>query len=153
MWYTVYFDHFFAMFHSDLSLGILYPRSLFFCQGDLWLYSSNHITAISVALHSLLEQGITVMFMLWNVCFTWKYWVIHSIRDSRKDHFRMLLRQKSALWLFRFKNIHTYSLVTEICMLFRGLFVYAHSQWETTLLCNVVYHWFGALSKWSTLFK
>ena len=28
-------------------------------------------------------------------------------------------------------------------------FVYAPSQWETTLQCNVVSHWLGAYTKWS----
>ena len=28
-------------------------------------------------------------------------------------------------------------------------FLYAPSQWETTLQCNVVSHWLGALMKWS----
>ena len=28
-------------------------------------------------------------------------------------------------------------------------FVYAPSQWERTLLCNVVSHWLGAYTKWS----
>ena len=28
-------------------------------------------------------------------------------------------------------------------------FVYASSQWETTLQCNVVSHWLGAYTKWS----
>ena len=28
-------------------------------------------------------------------------------------------------------------------------FVYALSQWETTLLCNVVFHWLGTSTKWS----
>ena len=31
----------------------------------------------------------------------------------------------------------------------RDHFVYAPSQWETTLQCNVVSHWLGALTKWS----
>ena len=30
-------------------------------------------------------------------------------------------------------------------------FVYAPSQWETTLHCNVVSHWLGAYTKWSLL--
>ena len=28
-------------------------------------------------------------------------------------------------------------------------FVYACSQWETTLQCNIVSHWLGAFTKWS----
>ena len=32
---------------------------------------------------------------------------------------------------------------------FRDHFVYAPSQWETTLQCNVVSHWLGAHTKWS----
>ena len=31
----------------------------------------------------------------------------------------------------------------------RDHFVYAPSQWETTLECNVVFHWLGAFTKWS----
>ena len=31
----------------------------------------------------------------------------------------------------------------------RDHFVYAPSQWETTLQCNVVSHWLGACKKWS----
>ena len=31
----------------------------------------------------------------------------------------------------------------------RDNFVYAPSQWETTLQCNVVSHWLGAYTKWS----
>ena len=31
----------------------------------------------------------------------------------------------------------------------RDLFVYATSQWETTLHCNVVSHWLGAYTKWT----
>ena len=31
----------------------------------------------------------------------------------------------------------------------RDHFVYAPSQWETTLQCNVVFHWLGACTKWS----
>ena len=31
----------------------------------------------------------------------------------------------------------------------RDHFVYAPSQWETTLQCNVVSHWLGAYTKWS----
>ena len=31
----------------------------------------------------------------------------------------------------------------------RDHFVYASSQWETTLQCNVVSHWLGAFTKWS----
>ena len=31
----------------------------------------------------------------------------------------------------------------------RDHFVYAPSQWEATLLCNVVSHWLGANTKWS----
>ena len=31
----------------------------------------------------------------------------------------------------------------------RDHFVYAPSQWETTLQCNVVSHWMGTYSKWS----
>ena len=31
----------------------------------------------------------------------------------------------------------------------RENFVYAPSQWETTLHCNVVSHWLGAYTKWS----
>ena len=33
----------------------------------------------------------------------------------------------------------------------RDHFVYAPSQWETTLQCNVVSHWLGAYTKWSLL--
>ena len=33
----------------------------------------------------------------------------------------------------------------------RGHFVYAPSQWETTLQCNVVSHWLGAFTKWSLI--
>ena len=32
---------------------------------------------------------------------------------------------------------------------YRDHFVYAPSQWETTLHCNVVSHWLGAYTKWS----
>ena len=28
-------------------------------------------------------------------------------------------------------------------------FLYAHSQWEMTLQCNIVSHWLGAHTKWS----
>ena len=31
----------------------------------------------------------------------------------------------------------------------RDHFVYAPSQWETTLQCNIVSHWLGAYTKWS----
>ena len=31
----------------------------------------------------------------------------------------------------------------------RDRFVFAPSQWETTLHCNVVSHWLGAYTKWS----
>ena len=31
----------------------------------------------------------------------------------------------------------------------RGHFMYAPSQWETTLQCNVVSHWLGAYAEWS----
>ena len=32
---------------------------------------------------------------------------------------------------------------------YRDHFVYAPSQWETTLHCNVASHWLGAYTKWS----
>ena len=32
---------------------------------------------------------------------------------------------------------------------YRDHFVYAPSQWETTLLSNVISHWLGAYTKWS----
>ena len=35
------------------------------------------------------------------------------------------------------------------CLCNRDNFVYAPSQWETTLQCNVVSHWLGAYTKWS----
>ena len=34
-------------------------------------------------------------------------------------------------------------------LVFRDHFVYAPSQWETALQCNIVSHWLGAYSKWS----
>ena len=34
----------------------------------------------------------------------------------------------------------------------RGHFVYASSQWETMLPCNVVSHWLGAYTEWSLLY-
>ena len=34
-------------------------------------------------------------------------------------------------------------------MIYRNHFVYAPSQWETTLQCNVVSHWLGAFTTWS----
>ena len=33
----------------------------------------------------------------------------------------------------------------------RDHFVYAPSQWETTLHCNVVSHWLGAFTKWTLI--
>ena len=39
--------------------------------------------------------------------------------------------------------------VSPVPMQCRGLFVYAPSQWETTLHCNVVSHWQGSFTKWS----
>ena len=36
-------------------------------------------------------------------------------------------------------------------MLDRDRFVYAPSQWEMPLECNVVSHWLGAYMKWSLL--
>ena len=44
-------------------------------------------------------------------------------------------------WLFG-----TYSYLPSY---FRDHFVYASSQWETTLHCNVVSHWLDTLTKWS----
>ena len=46
------------------------------------------------------------------------------------------------------------SLLTHICVtrpqwVNRDHFVYAPSQWETTLQCNVVSHWLGAFRKWT----
>ena len=35
----------------------------------------------------------------------------------------------------------------------RDDFVYAPSQWETTLQCNVVSHWLGACTEWSCWMK
>ena len=46
------------------------------------------------------------------------------------------------------KPITTY-LTTHI---FRDYFVYAPNQWETTLQCNIVYHWLGAYTKRSLCF-
>ena len=43
-----------------------------------------------------------------------------------------------------------YTLTLEIT--FRDHFVYAPSQWETTLHCNIVSHWLGAYTKWSLYF-
>ena len=36
-----------------------------------------------------------------------------------------------------------------VTLLYMDQFVYAPSQWETTLYCNVVSHWLGAYTKWS----
>ena len=40
------------------------------------------------------------------------------------------------------------SVVYIISIFHRDNFVYAHSQWETTLQCNVVSHWLGVFTKW-----
>ena len=37
----------------------------------------------------------------------------------------------------------------EITQIYRDQFVYAPSQLETTLHCNVVSYWLGAYTKWS----
>ena len=42
-----------------------------------------------------------------------------------------------------------------VVVIFRDHFVYAASQWETTLHCNVIYHWLGAytIMDWCDLFS
>ena len=37
----------------------------------------------------------------------------------------------------------------DISRVHRDYFVYAHSQWETMLQCNIIFHWLGTFSKWS----
>ena len=45
-----------------------------------------------------------------------------------------------------------WSLLWEIDAISMDTFVYAPSQWETTLHCNIVSHWLGAYTKWSLHF-
>ena len=49
--------------------------------------------------------------------------------------------------LFLIKNLKFQS--GFFVVIIRDYFVYAPSQWETTLQCNVVSHWLGAHTKWS----
>ena len=41
----------------------------------------------------------------------------------------------------------------ELTVLYRVRFVYAPSQWETTLHCTVVSHWLGAFTNWSLVIR
>ena len=45
--------------------------------------------------------------------------------------------------------IHHYEKIHVIADIIRDHFMYAPSQWVTTLYCNVVSHWQGSYTKWS----
>ena len=46
-------------------------------------------------------------------------------------------------------SAHKMCSINLILMASRDHVVYASSQWETTLHCNVISHWIGAYAKWS----
>ena len=58
------------------------------------------------------------------------------------------------LWYSQSKMYISYS-VQGLCSVLGALtkrsFLYAPSQWETMLQCNIVSHWLGAFTKWSLL--
>ena len=50
--------------------------------------------------------------------------------------------------IFMCKKGHNfaYAMTAYVC---RDHFVYAHSQWEMMLQCNIISHWLGTCTKWS----
>ena len=70
----------------------------------------------------------------------------------------MLHSHSAFLWLgirpfipmsYRVTSLAMAAITPTIAPNSQGSFVYATSQWETTLQCNVVFHWLGAFRKWS----
>ena len=62
-------------------------------------------------------------------------------KKSSSEFWLMLVKQESPLRIS--------SKVGSLCH--RDHFVYAPSEWETTLHCNVVFHWLGAYAKRSLM--
>ena len=55
-------------------------------------------------------------------------------------------------WLLsRVSCLFSHPWINDACARWQGviIFVYAPSQWETTLQCSFVFHWLGAHTKWS----
>ena len=69
------------------------------------------------------------------------------------NHWILQALQKNLYVLTRYNTNHKDVLVNQHQISFmhilRERFVYAPSQWETTLQCNVVSHWLGAYTEWS----
>ena len=62
-------------------------------------------------------------------------------------HFDIHFFQGFGYHLQTFSHSHPY----DVYNIFRDHFVYAPSQWETMLLCNIGFHWLGAYAKWSLI--
>ena len=56
-----------------------------------------------------------------------------------------------SIWFLHQASLSRYQqkVIQSLPYIFRDHIVYAPSQWETTLQCNVVSHWLGAYAKWS----
>ena len=59
----------------------------------------------------------------------------------------VILRNWTTSIALTLPNLHAKISELTMCVI-RNHFVYAPSQWETTLQCNVISHWLGAYTKW-----
>ena len=71
------------------------------------------------------------------------------------NHWILQALQKNLYVLTRYNTNHKDVLVNQhqisFMYILRESFVYAPSQWEMTLQCNVVSHWLGAYTEWSLI--
>ena len=89
-----------------------------------------------------------------------RYDTLQCIYTKNQFSIEFELRWKTRTWnrsTLDVRQIHPEGIHSTVCYntcilhLDRDHFVYAPSQWETTLQCNVVSHWLGAFTKWALL--
>ena len=88
----------------------------------------------------------------WKDCFDFETGYRFSPRRSTRPQWGVLVYWPLNIWCWTSCCV-TQSwadhCIAHTCQTYRDHFVYAPSQWEATLQCNVVSHWLGACTEWS----